>query len=54
MNGKIYMNLPRSRWDMATRGGNMSMIVDGSTQTSYMIMHQQHMYMEMHGNQPNP
>jgi outer membrane lipoprotein-sorting protein len=54
MNGKIYMNLPRSRWDMTSHGQNVSMITDGSTQTSYMIMHQQRMYMEIHGNQSNP
>lgn len=52
--GKIYMNLPKSRWDMTTHGQNVSMITDGSTQTSYMVMHQQRMYMEIHGNQSNP
>jgi outer membrane lipoprotein-sorting protein len=54
MTGKIYMNLPKSRWDMTAHGQNVSMITDGSTQTSYMIMHQQRMYMEIHGNQSNP
>ncbi len=54
MNGKIYMNLPKSRWDMTSQRGSVSMITDGSTQTSYMIMHQQRMYMEIHGNQMNP
>jgi outer membrane lipoprotein-sorting protein len=49
--GKIYYSLPKMRWDMTTHGQNMSMITNGSTQTTYMVMHQQHMYMEMHANQ---
>ncbi len=51
--GKIYMSMPKSRWDMTTRGQTMSMITDGATQTSYMVMHQQRMYMEIHANQMN-
>ena len=54
MTGKVYYSLPKMRWDMNTHGQNISMITDGSSQTSYMIMHQQHMYMEMHANQVNP
>jgi hypothetical protein len=52
--GKIFMNLPKMRWDMTTHGQSMTMITDGATQTSYMVMHQQRMYLEMHGNQTNP
>ncbi len=51
--GKIYYSLPKMRWDMNAHGQNMSMITNGSTQTTYMVMHQQHMYMEMHANQAN-
>jgi outer membrane lipoprotein-sorting protein len=52
--GKIYMALPKSRMDVTSRGQSMSMITDASTQTTYMIMHQQRIYMEMHANQANP
>jgi hypothetical protein len=52
--GKIYYSLPKMRWDMNAHGQNVSMITNSGTQTSYMIMHQQHMYMEMHANQMNP
>jgi outer membrane lipoprotein-sorting protein len=52
--GKVYFSLPRTRMDMAAQGKNISMISNGSTQTSYMIMHDQRMYIEVHGNQPNP
>ena len=52
--GKVYFSLPKTRMDMTARGQNMSMITNSSTQTSYMVMHQQHMYMEMHANQNNP
>ena len=52
--GKIYFSLPKMRWDMNARGQNMSMITNSTTQTTYMIMHQQHMYMEMHADQMNP
>lgn len=53
-NGKYFFSAPSFRLDMAQRGQNMSMIVDGSTQTSYMVMHDRHMYIESHGNQTNP
>lgn len=62
MNGKIYSSPPNYRMDMtAAEGGgkkggpqNVSMITDGSSQTTYMVMHDQHMYMEIHANQQNP
>ncbi len=52
--GKIYLAVPKSRMDVTSHGQSMSMITDGSTQTTYMVMHQQHIYMEMHANQANP
>jgi outer membrane lipoprotein-sorting protein len=52
--GKIFFALPKMRWDMNAHGQNVSMITNGTTQTTYMIMHDQHMYMEMHTNQSNP
>jgi outer membrane lipoprotein-sorting protein len=52
--GTVYFSLPRTRMDMTAQGKKISMISNGSTQTSYMVMHDQHMYIEMHGNQPNP
>src|SRR5258708_6799519 len=53
MTGKVYFSLPKTRMDMTAHGQNVSMISNGSTQTSYMVMHQQHMYMEIHANQAN-
>jgi outer membrane lipoprotein-sorting protein len=54
MTGKIYFSLPKMRMDMNAHGQNVSMISNSGTQTTYMVMHQQHMYMEMHANQMNP
>src|SRR5215471_3819012 len=58
MTGKMYVSPPKNRMDMTAplgkggpMGGSMSMITDGTTQTSYMVMHEQKMYMEMHLNQ---
>jgi outer membrane lipoprotein-sorting protein len=58
MTGKLYVSPPNNRMDMTTppgkggpMGGRVSMITDGTTQTSYMVMHEQKMYMEMHLNQ---
>lgn len=52
--GKVYFSLPRTRIDMIAQGKKISMISNGSTQTSYMVMHDQHMYIEMYTDQPNP
>src|SRR5579864_6027150 len=52
--GKYYFSSPNFRMDMANQGQNVSVITDGSTQTSYIVMHDRHMYMESHSNQPNP
>jgi hypothetical protein len=47
MKGKMFMGpAGRMRMDMSTDGGRMSMIVDGPKKTSYMVMHDQKMYME--------
>src|SRR5262249_43413665 len=63
MTGKWYVDMPRMRMDMITPmpqgqgggmfGGNMSMIVDSTTQTTYMLMPQRQMYMEFHGERQN-
>ena len=49
MAGKMFFDKGKMRMDMNTHGQNMSMISDSATQTSYMIMHAQRMYMEIHG-----
>src|SRR5215470_7824946 len=48
MTGKVYFSPPKNRMDMNTRQGSMSTIIDPTTKTSYTIMHDQKMYMEMH------
>lgn len=53
-NGKWYFSAPNFRMDMAANGQNVSIITDGSSQTSYIVMHERHMYMETHSNQPSP
>jgi outer membrane lipoprotein-sorting protein len=55
--GKWFFSPPKMRMDMTTPpeaqgkgspfGGNVSMIIDGTTKTSYMLMPQAHMYMEI-------
>jgi hypothetical protein len=50
--GKYYVSPPSIRMDMNANGHNKSFITDGNT--SYMVMHDLHMYMEMPANQPNP
>jgi hypothetical protein len=63
MSGKMYISLPRMRIDMSNTGqqksagpmgGKMSMIVDGTTKTMYMLMTDQHMYMEFPTDQNSP
>ncbi|HEY6352379.1 MAG TPA: hypothetical protein VI636_23525 [Candidatus Angelobacter sp.] len=54
VNGKWYFAPPNFRWDANANGQNVSMIVDGNTQTSYMVMHDRHMYIETHSNQSSP
>jgi len=46
--GKMYFGGKRVRIDMNMRGRETSMIVDSEKQTTYMMMPQQKMYMEMH------
>lgn len=50
--GKYYLALPSMRMDMNAKGHNVSSISDGNK--FYVLMHDQHMYMEMPANQPNP
>ena len=52
--GKMFLSLPNMRMNMSSRGMDMSMIMDGAKQTTYMLMHQQHMYMELKPGQLNP
>lgn len=60
--GKWYFAPPKVRIDVnPTPGersndpmaGNMTMLIDGAAHTNYMLMHQQHMYMDMHGSEQN-
>jgi len=53
MTGKYYVSNSKMRMDMNARGHDMSTITDPATKTSYMLIHQQKMYMEVHGGQ-NP
>lgn len=54
MTGKFYFSPPAIRQDFNSKGHNVSTITDGSTQTTYQIIHEQRMYMVTHGNQTNP
>jgi hypothetical protein len=63
MSGKMYISMPRMRMDMNNAGngkaagpfgGKASMIVDGTTKTMYMLMPEQHMYMEFPMDQNSP
>jgi outer membrane lipoprotein-sorting protein len=46
--GKIYFSPPKIRTDTSSKGHDSIMIIDSSTKTSYVLMPQQHMYMETH------
>src|SRR5215469_1271065 len=59
MGGKWYFSPPKMRMDMTQMpesagrnpmGGNVSTIIDGSTQTTHVLMPAMQMYMEMHAN----
>ena len=47
MTGKFYVGEHKMRMDMDAHGHQVSMITDPGAKTSYMVMHQQKMYMEM-------
>lgn len=47
MKGKMYMGGGKMRMDMTHEGGKMSMITDPAKKTTYVVMHDQQMYMEM-------
>ena len=51
--GKYYFLPPAFRMDTNAQGHAMSMIVNGSTRTTYMVMHDQRLYIESHG-EDNP
>ena len=50
--GKMYFSKGKMRMDMDAQGHTMSIISDGPAKTSYMIMPEQHMYMEMRADNP--
>jgi hypothetical protein len=59
--GKWFFSPPKMRMDMTTPaqgkgnspfGGNVSMIIDGTTKTTYMLMPQAQMYMEIQAEGP--
>ncbi len=52
MNGKFYFGGEKVRMDMAARGHESIMITDLPKKVTYMLMPQQHMYMEMSHNSP--
>ncbi|MBZ5531348.1 MAG: DUF4412 domain-containing protein [Acidobacteriia bacterium] len=64
MTGKIYVSMPRMRVDMSNAGGEtkkagpmggkMIMIVDGPAKMMYMLMTEQHMYMEFSTDRDSP
>jgi len=55
MTGKMYMGAGKMRMDMTNEGGKVSMITDPGKKTSYMVMHDQRMYMELGAGGPmNP
>ena len=47
MKGKMYMGGGRMRMDMTSEGGKMSIITAPGKKTTYVVMHDQQMYMEM-------
>lgn len=52
--GKFYFSPPKTRMDMNARGRDVTVISDSKTQIGYILMPQQHMYMESHGSQSSP
>jgi Domain of unknown function (DUF4412) len=63
MKGQFHFSAPNIRMDMTDTGaqrrggpggGKMSMIVDGAKKTSYTLMHDQQMYMELSANSVSP
>lgn len=63
MTGKAYFALPKMRIDMGGAGdakaagpfgGKITMIVDGAAKVAYMLMAEQHMYMEFPTDKESP
>jgi outer membrane lipoprotein-sorting protein len=52
--GKIYFSLPKMRMESSSKGQEAIIIMDQSTQTVYILMPAQHMYIESRTNQENP
>lgn len=51
LTGKFFFSLPNTRMDMSVSGKPMSMIVNGNTKTTYMVMHARRVYLEMQPDQ---
>lgn len=47
LKGKIFFDKGNMRMDMTTQRGDMSIIRDNAAKTSYTLMHERKMYMEM-------
>ncbi len=62
MKAKVFISLPKMRFDMSDPaprqngpfGGKMNMIVDGDSNTAYMLMPEAQMYMEFVADPKNP
>ena len=62
MKAKVFISLPKMRFDMSDPaprqngpfGGKMNMIVDGDSNTAYMLMPDAQMYMEFVADAKNP
>lgn len=52
--GKIYFSLPKMRMESSSKGQETIMIMDQGSQTAYILMPKQHMYIESRTNQQNP
>ena len=49
--GKMYFDGGNMRMEMSQQGHDVAMITNTKSQTTYMVMPQQHMYMEIHPGQ---
>ena len=47
MKGKMFFDKGKMRMDVSAQGRDMSMITDAAKETTYMLMNEQKMYMEM-------
>jgi outer membrane lipoprotein-sorting protein len=52
--GKLYFSLPKMRMESSSKGQESVIIMDQSTQTVYILMPKQRMYIESRTDQQNP